>query len=610
MVEISAAAALPPQASPTLSSNASSSALFVSDADMRSFYHNIEEKLSILPVLFMVIGTLGNGLAFFVLTRPRLRVQSTMLFFATLTVVDTLSLYQWNFNFFYKYQLSDSKANLENQSLFLCKYISFMAFFCMQTSAWILAVITIDRYFMITSVNWKQNRSRNMRFNLTLIGVITSLILTSNLPVLYFNGEVSQDEANGGRQIECYTSDYMIFWQRFSFFFECLLPLTLMILFNGLLIRRTYKSSRKLNVNQRVQNHIRRSVSMLSFNESNFYSANNRYANSSVDLKALGCRRAEDSSSEHQSKPEIREAETDRYSSSNFLSVDYNSAFSDKPRSRSMDEKHSNAGTRSKCAQQERKELIDLILNSSLASLQFLRFSHLVELNDLDYHRPPSFTQVQARKEASPEATGKRRAQFKIPRFAVPFLTERTRRYSRNERIVLMLSLLTLSFACSSLPSSIFYTFFRLSLYNQPYRRLLGMCLILTQHVSHAFNFIIYFTFSTIIKQQLNEIIRDFRLKFRSHLTRLLRCLVCIRSERPPSPSPPRLSPLLTVIGESRDQLDSLDWRSKLNNRTRGRFLGMKSNSFDQHQPYSSSRKHSFESVFIQLPEWHRSNTK
>lgn len=85
--------------------------------------------------------------------------------------------------------------------------------------------------------------------------------------------------------------------------------------------------------------------------------------------------------------------------------------------------------------------------------------------------------------------------------------------YNRNRRIVIMLSLLTLSFAISTLPSAIFYTFFRAKLNDKPYRRLLTMCFNCIRHLSHAFNFIIYFTSSTVIKQQLAETFSSLRSK-------------------------------------------------------------------------------------------------
>lgn len=68
-----------------------------------------------------------------------------------------------------------------------------------------------------------------------------------------------------------------------------------------------------------------------------------------------------------------------------------------------------------------------------------------------------------------------------------------------------MLSLLTISFAVSTLPSAIFYTFFRSMLNDKPYKRLFTISFNLIRHLSHAFNFIIYFTSSSVIKQQLSE---------------------------------------------------------------------------------------------------------
>jgi hypothetical protein len=77
----------------------------------------------------------------------------------------------------------------------------------------------------------------------------------------------------------------------------------------------------------------------------------------------------------------------------------------------------------------------------------------------------------------------------------------------RNRRILIMLILLTASFALSTLPSSIYFSFFRPILRNKPYRRLFTLMSNLTKHLSHTFNFIIYFKYSSMIKQELNEII-------------------------------------------------------------------------------------------------------
>lgn len=60
-----------------------------------NFFYQIEVYLSLLPIFLVVLGTIGNLVALYVLTRKKLRTQSTMIYFASLTIVDTLSLYQW-----------------------------------------------------------------------------------------------------------------------------------------------------------------------------------------------------------------------------------------------------------------------------------------------------------------------------------------------------------------------------------------------------------------------------------------------------------------------------------------------------------------------------------
>lgn len=63
-----------------------------------------------------------------------------------------------------------------------------MAYFSMQTSAWILTAISIDRYLIVTNLNWKQKYSRSIKFNLIVIGCILAAFAFINLPVTIFNG--------------------------------------------------------------------------------------------------------------------------------------------------------------------------------------------------------------------------------------------------------------------------------------------------------------------------------------------------------------------------------------------------------------------------------------
>ena len=147
----------------------STNQILTSYSQEKLIYESIEKKLSILPVFLMILGVIGNGLALYVLTRRKLRFQSTMLYFASLTIIDSIALCQWNLSIFLKHRLNPLLNSIEEQSLFLCKYISFIEYFLLQTSAWILAIITIDRFLFVTNVKWKQKFSRNIKFNLAFI---------------------------------------------------------------------------------------------------------------------------------------------------------------------------------------------------------------------------------------------------------------------------------------------------------------------------------------------------------------------------------------------------------------------------------------------------------
>ena len=152
-----------------------------------------------------------------------------------------------------------------------------MAHFSMQTSAWILAIISVDRYLIITNSQWKQKFSKNIKFNLGVIFIVCLIIAALNVPAALLNGSYTPVSINfnetsnqlglrrtSKRKVTCYSNwFYLHIWQYFALVFECVLPLALMIIFNSLLIHKTYESSIKLQQQQKDQsNKLLQSVSM------------------------------------------------------------------------------------------------------------------------------------------------------------------------------------------------------------------------------------------------------------------------------------------------------------------------------------------------------------
>ncbi len=93
--------------------------------------------LAIYSVLLSVFGTIGNLLTFLVTIRARLRILPTYIFISFMMLVDTLSLHFWNYT-----QLLVMLFNrpMSEINLATCKITSFLQFFSLQTSAFLLVI--------------------------------------------------------------------------------------------------------------------------------------------------------------------------------------------------------------------------------------------------------------------------------------------------------------------------------------------------------------------------------------------------------------------------------------------------------------------------------------
>ena len=101
--------------------------------------------LSIYALVLIIVGTVGNLLTIIVLLRRNLRRLVTIRYLILVSVFDTISLYGWNFNNFYKFNISAKQDNLEEISLTHCRLISFMTFVSLQISSWCLTAVSLGK---------------------------------------------------------------------------------------------------------------------------------------------------------------------------------------------------------------------------------------------------------------------------------------------------------------------------------------------------------------------------------------------------------------------------------------------------------------------------------
>ena len=102
--------------------------------------------LSICPLL-LVFGTCTNILSLLVLTRKRMMKHSTYQYLAILSVIDMLALYLG--------LIRDYLAHgycIYITTTWLCRLHSFLFYFSLDFSSWILVAVTIDRFLAITFV--------------------------------------------------------------------------------------------------------------------------------------------------------------------------------------------------------------------------------------------------------------------------------------------------------------------------------------------------------------------------------------------------------------------------------------------------------------------------
>jgi hypothetical protein len=205
-------------------------------------------------LILILIGTPLNLLCFYIYTRlvPN-RSNPTIIVFAHLALIELLIPFTWNINYvvrelLWKYQKNNSLKNLESHSLFVCKLISYSAYFSLQCAAWLKTLATFARCVSVHH-EWSIKKwlskpiiiHRAIWFVICLIGLI-------NFPIWIINGEYSssQNEYNQTKiEVQCYRPrSFFHRWEIVHLLLYNFIPFTLMILCNISIIRQV-RDSRK-----------------------------------------------------------------------------------------------------------------------------------------------------------------------------------------------------------------------------------------------------------------------------------------------------------------------------------------------------------------------------
>jgi hypothetical protein len=210
--------------------------------------------------ILILIGTPLNLICFYIFKRliPN-RSNATIIVFSYLALIEVFIPFTWNLNYairelIWKHNKNISIRNLEQYSIFVCKLVSYGAYFLLQCAAWLKTLATFARCVSLHH-EWairKYLLKPTMIHRISwIIILLTSLI---NIPVWIINGTYVDSINQTRKEIKCYHSRFFHFWEIVHLLLYNFIPFTLMILCNILIIRHVDKSRRRTQ-RQKIRSH-------------------------------------------------------------------------------------------------------------------------------------------------------------------------------------------------------------------------------------------------------------------------------------------------------------------------------------------------------------------
>lgn len=143
----------------------------------------------ILPMVLIVIGTIGNLGAVLILLSKENRQISTNIYLIFLCVADTISLYQWNLNQAFT-TFTHGQITIWGNSLIMCKLTRFFPNYALHASAMFLTFVELDRACLLRSA-WYKTKISQPRVTILICILILILLCILNGFLFSFGYEYS-----------------------------------------------------------------------------------------------------------------------------------------------------------------------------------------------------------------------------------------------------------------------------------------------------------------------------------------------------------------------------------------------------------------------------------
>lgn len=207
----------------------------------------------IIPIFFLILGTILNILAILVFLRREMIKYSSFCYFAILNIVNLAFLYVTIIRIIMEHNF---KSDIRKLSLFSCKTHVFLTYFLSHLSSLLLCAISVDRAISVMFLRKaKELCTPRIAFKVTMVLILFNFLLSSHFLVLDSGHQITQNISNQTFvSIQCdadinstYHKFVEHFWKLIDMTMYAFLPFLIMLTCSLIILVRVAQQSKKFN---------------------------------------------------------------------------------------------------------------------------------------------------------------------------------------------------------------------------------------------------------------------------------------------------------------------------------------------------------------------------
>ena len=188
--------------------------------------------------VFIPVALVGNTLSFLIMVKQNSRKMSTCIYMAAISINDNLMIYM---------NCHDYLAvvvQIHKWYHFECKFLAFVALFALQNSTFLVVAMTIDKYIAIKWPHKAATYSTPRRAKMIAVGVYVCAFVY-NIPHIFLSSVIGGQCINFG-----ISSVFSRVYSWFSFVLNAIIPFTMLIHMNFIIVKAVKKSRKMFRSNE------------------------------------------------------------------------------------------------------------------------------------------------------------------------------------------------------------------------------------------------------------------------------------------------------------------------------------------------------------------------